>query len=308
MNSKKNHFDLIIIGGGAAGLSAALWADELGLAALLLEKETEFGGQLRRVYNRIENHLGVETENGREMRDIFVRQIEKRSFVRHLAAEVSAVDAENKTVSVGDEQFSARTLIIAAGVRRRKLRVPGEDVFQGKGIIESGKKEAETTVGKTALVVGGGDAALENALILAEYAKKVFLVHRRAEFRGRTEFLERINANRKIEILTETVVERVRGGETVESVETKNVRNGEMRILPIETVLIRIGVAPNTEILRGKINLDSHGYIQTDNRGETSLSGVFAAGDIANPLSPTVSSAVGAGATAVKAIFAFLNV
>jgi thioredoxin reductase (NADPH) len=307
MNREKNHFDLIVIGGGAAGLSAALWADELGLSALLLEKETEFGGQLRRVYNRIENHLGVETENGSEMREIFVRQIEKRGFVRRLAAEVSAIDAENKIVSINGEQFSADFLVIATGVRRRKLNVPGEEFFQGKGIIESGKKEAETAADKTVLIVGGGDAALENALIIAEHAKKVYLVHRRADFRGRTEFVERIKANRKIEILTESVVESIGGAEQVETVEIKKLRNNETRILPVETVLIRIGVAPNTEILRGKVNLDSAGYIETDARGETSVKRVFAAGDVANPLAPTISSAVGMGATAAKAIFAFLN-
>jgi thioredoxin reductase (NADPH) len=307
MNSEKNHFDLIIIGGGPAGLSAALWADELGLAALLLEKETEFGGQLRRVYNRIENHLGVETENGREMRDIFVRQIEKRGFVKRLAAEVFEIDAENKTVSLGGKQFSADFLVIATGVRRRKLDVPGEELFQGKGIIESGKKESETAAGKTTLIVGGGDAALENALILAEHAKKVYLAHRRADFRGRTEFLERINANRKIEILTETVVERIGGNERLERVETRNLRNSETRILSVETVLIRIGVTPNTEVLRGKVKLDDAGYVEIDSCGETSVKRVFAAGDVANPLAPTVSSAIGMGATAAKTIFARLT-
>jgi thioredoxin reductase (NADPH) len=307
MDSDRKKFDVIVIGGGAAGLSAALWTNELGLSTLLLEKETEFGGQLRRVYNRIENHLGVEAENGREMRDIFVRQAEKRDYVRRLRAEVSSIDAENKVVSLGDEHFSAKSLIIATGVRRRMLGVAGEEFFQGRGIIESGKKEAETVADKTALIVGGGDAALENALILAEHAKKVFVAHRRANFRGRKEFLERIAANRKIEILTETVVERIIGGERVESVETRNLQNGETRILRVETVLIRIGVAPNTEILLGKVNLDTAGYIEIDACGETSVKGIFAVGDVANSIAQTISSAVGMGATAAKAISAGLN-
>lgn len=307
MNSDRKNFDVIVIGGGAAGLSAALWTNELGLSTLLLEKEREFGGQLRRVYNRIENHLGIEAENGREMRDIFVQQTVKRDFVRRLRAEVSAIDAKNKIVWLGDERFSAKSLIIATGVRRRTLGVEGEDFFQGRGIIESGKKEAETVTNKTVLIVGGGDAALENALILAEHAKKVYVTHRRANFRGRKEFLEQIAANRKIEILTETIVERIIGGEQVEQIETRNLRGGETRVLPVEAILIRIGVAPNTEILRGKVALDDEGYIKIDARGETSVKSLFAAGDVANPVAPTISGAVGAGATAAKAILALLN-
>lgn len=307
MSDEQRNFDVIVIGGGASGLSAALWADELGLSTLLLEKDAEFGGQLRRVYNRIENHLGVETRDGREMRDMFVRQIEKRGFIRRLAAEVSAIDAENKIVSLGDTRFSAKALVIAAGVRRRKLGVAGEDFFQGKGIIESGKKEVAAAAGKTALVVGGGDAALENALILAERAKKVYLVHRRHDFRGRLEFLEQVQSNRKIEILTETAVERIGGNERLERVETKNYRSGELRSLTADVVLIRIGVTPNTEILSGKLDLDIGGYVIVDGNCETSTKSVFAVGDIANPHAPTLSGAVGMGATAVKMIFGLLN-
>lgn len=307
MHGNRKRFDVIVIGGGAAGLSAALWTDELGLSTLLLEKETEFGGQLRRVYNPIKNHLGIETANGSEMRDVFVKQIEKRGFLRRLAVKVSAVDAENKIVSLDDERFSAKALVIATGVRRRSLGVAGEELFQGKGIIESGKKDAETVAGKTVLVVGGGDAALENALILAEQAEKVYLAHRRADFRGRTEFLERIRGNRKIEILIETVIQRIGGVERVERAETKNLRSGETRILPVEAVLIRAGVEPNSEILRGKTELDADGYVKIDSRCATSVTGIFAVGDVANPLAPTVSGAVGMGATAAKAIFALLK-
>ncbi|MDQ3131280.1 MAG: NAD(P)/FAD-dependent oxidoreductase [Acidobacteriota bacterium] len=301
-------FDVIIIGGGAAGLSAALWCDELGLSCLLLEAEAEFGGQLLRVYNRIENHLGIEARNGRYLRDCFVRQTENRGFIRRLETKVSQIDAENKNITLPDgEELSAKTLIIATGVRRRKLNVEGEEFFRGRGIIESGKKDAAAVAGKTVLIVGGGDAALENALILAETAKKVYLAHRRRNFRGRTEFLEKILPHPKIKIFTESAVRRIVGGESIEAVEIQNLKNNEIQNLPIEVVLIRIGVAPNSEIVRGKVDLDADGYIKINSNCETSVKRIFAVGDVANPLAPTVSSAVGTGATAAKAISALLN-
>jgi thioredoxin reductase (NADPH) len=317
MKERKNEFDVIIIGGGAAGLSAGLWCDELGLSALLLEKRAEFGGQLLRVYNKIENHLGARAENGRQLRDLFVRQTEKRRFAKYLQAEVSNVDTENKIVVLQNgDGFSAKALIVATGVRRRKLGVKGEDFFIGKGIIESGKKDGDSVVGKTVLVVGGGDAALENALILAETARRVFLVHRRKNFRARKDFLEKVLRNTKIEIFTEFVVQQITGGEPinkmekvekVEKVEIQNLKNGESQNLSVEAVLIRIGVEPNTENFREKLELDAGGYIKIDGKCETSAKGVYAVGDVANPLAPTVSSAVGTGATAAKAIFALLN-
>ena len=303
MSEDKKKYDVIIIGGGAAGLSAALWCDELGLSCLLLEAEAEFGGQLLRVYSRIENHLGSEANNGRHLRDCFVRQVENRGFTRRLQTKVSRIDAENKKITLPDgEEFSAKNLIIATGVRRRKLNVEGEDFFRGRGIIESGKKDAAAVVGKNVLIVGGGDAALENALILAETAKKVYLAHRRKDFRGRAEFLEKVLRHPKIKIFIESAVRRIAGKELIETVEIQNLKNGETQSMPVEAVLIRIGVAPNTEILSGKVNLDSDGYIKIDSNCETSVKGVFAVGDVANPLAPTVSSAVGTGATAAKVI------
>jgi thioredoxin reductase (NADPH) len=297
-------FDAIIIGGGAAGLSAALWCDELGLKTLLLEAESEPGGQLLRVYNPIKNHLGAETENGRQLSDKFVRQIKKRNFALRLESRVSFVDLKSKTVSLdGGDRFSAKSLIIATGVRRRKLNVAGESEFQNRGIIESGKRDQRFVAGKNVLIVGGGDAALENASILSETAERVFLVHRRENFRARREFVEKALSNPKIKVLTETIIEEIIGAETVEAVKLKNPATGDSFTLPIEAVLVRIGVEPNSELFRGKLKLDKNGYIEVSATGETSSENVFAIGDIANPLAPTVSSAVGTGATAAKVIF-----
>ncbi len=307
-NQNSQSFDVIIIGGGAAGISAAMWCDELGLKALLLESETELGGQLLRVFNPIKNHLGVESENGRALLDIFVSQVTERKFTIHYKSEITKVDLKAKTVFLKNgETFSSQALVIATGVRRRKLGVKGEDKFKGRGIIESGKRDQALVKGKSVCIVGGGDAALENALILSKTAAHIFLVHRSKNFRARSEFTEKVLTNEKVKVLTETVVTKTIGREKLEALELQNLKTTEIFTLPIEALLIRIGVEPNIELFQGNLNLDKNGYIEIDGNCETNVENVFAIGDVANPFAPTVSSAVGMGATAAKVIFHNLN-
>lgn len=307
-NLSATNFDVIVIGGGAAGLSAAVWCAELNLKTLLLEKKAELGGQLLWIHNQIKNHLGIETENGRVLRDIFVGQAGNYNFKICLNAEIFKVDLASKTIFFENgKDISAHAIIFAAGVRRRKLNVEGEEEFQNRGIIESGKRDAQLANGKNALVIGGGDAALENALILSKTALSVTLVHRQANFSARFQFLERARNNPKIKILTDTTLEKIVGSEQVEAVELKNLSKNKRQILAAEAVLIRIGVEPNTSALRGEIDLDEQGYMKINCNCETNVTNIFAVGDVANPLSPTISSAVGMGATAAKVIFARLN-
>jgi thioredoxin reductase (NADPH) len=308
LNQTRTEFDVVIIGGGVAGLSTALWCDELRLSALVLEEKTELGGQLLRVYNEIKNYLGREAKNGLELRDAFLKQLENRNFELRLQARIGKFDLKKKELFLAEGTlFSARAMVIATGVRRRKLNIEGEEEFAGRGIIESGKKNADFVAGKRVLIAGGGDAAFENALILAVKAEKVTLVHRRRDFRAREEFVLQIKKNPKIEILTETAVRKISGNKRVESVELENSRTGERRILPVDSVLIRIGVEPNTRIFRRKLKLDENGYIEINRNCKTSVEGIFAVGDVANPLSPTIASAAGMGATAAKSIFSLLN-
>lgn len=302
------NYDVIIIGGGAAGLSAALWCDELGLNALLLEKNTELGGQLLRVYNPITNHLGINSRNGRELRDVFLGQLENRRFISSLRSEIKQIDFEKKIIALeSGEEFSAKFIIIATGVKRGKLNVEGEEKFKEKGIIESGSRDADLVKDKSVGVVGGGDAAFENALILAEKALNVILVHRGRDFRARPEFVEQAANNQKIKILTETVLQKLVGAENIEAIELKDLKTKKNFTVEVQAVIFRIGVEPNTELLRGRIELDEKGYIKINQNCSTDVKGVYAVGDVANPLAPTVSSAVGMGATAVKTIYARMN-
>jgi thioredoxin reductase (NADPH) len=308
MTAKTNTSDVIIIGGGPAGLSAAQWCRDLGLTAVLLEKSSEFGGQLLHIHKPIVNYLGLKSDYGLELRDKFLAATNHLKFTRVFNAEISSFDLREKTIRLADRtEFLSNAIIIATGVRRRKLGVEGEDRFIGKGILESGSKERENTRNKRVVIVGGGDAALENALILSQYAAAVTVVHRRAEFTARTEFLERASRAANIELVVGTIVRRIVGNDVVEAIEiaADNSEKSELRLA--DQILIRIGVQPNTELFSGQIELDPAGYVIVDRNCETSASRVFAAGDVANPVAPTISTAVGTGAIAVKAAFARID-
>lgn len=300
--------DVIIIGAGPAGLSAALWCDELGLDTLVIEQGTEVGGQLLRVYNPIENYLGVSASNGRELRDVFAAQVEEKEFDLWTEAEIESVDLKSKRVRLrSGEELQTIALIIATGVRRRRLGVPGESEFAGRGVLESGRLERDAVAGEDVLVVGGGDAAAENALLLADTCATVTLVHRGKSLSARPEFAERIKSDHRITVFTETTLRAILGGERVESVEMLRAGALKSMRMAVRGVIVRVGVEPNTELFRGQLHTDERGYVVVTGEQETSAEMVFAVGDVSNPLAPTISGATGAGATAAKVIASRLS-
>ncbi|MDT5059684.1 MAG: thioredoxin reductase [Acidobacteriota bacterium] len=301
--------DVIIIGAGAAGLSAALWCDELGLDTLVLEQSAEIGGQLLSVYNPIENYLGARVGNGREMRDLFAEQVKDSEFDLWTDVEIESVNLSARRVALrSGEELQAISLIIATGVRRKRLGIPGEVELMGRGVMESGTRDRDRFAGKDVCVVGGGDAAAENALLLAEVCPTVTLVHRGKKLRARTEFVERLRGEHCITVFTDSVVRRIIGETEVEGVEI--MRGGAIKSfeMAVRGVLVRIGVEPSTELFRDQLHVDERGYIVVTGEQETSVGNVFAVGDVSNPLAPTISGACGAGATAAKVIAARLKV
>jgi thioredoxin reductase (NADPH) len=285
-----------------------LWCDDLGLDTLVLEQHSEVGGQLLSVYNRIENYLGVRARDGREMRDLFANQVEDAEFDLWTDAEIERVDLKSKRIALrSGEELQSITLILATGVRRRRLGIPGEMELAGHGVMESGARDRDTLAGKDVCVVGGGDAAAENALLLAEICPTVTLVHRGQKLRARQEFVERLRAEHCITVFKESVVRRIIGETEVEGVEI--MRTGALKPfqMAVKGVLVRIGVEPNTELFSEQLHMDERGYIIVTGEQETSVGNVFAIGDVSNPLAPTISGATGAGATAAKVIGARLN-
>ena len=300
--------DVIIIGAGPAGLSTAFWCDELGLDTLLLEQAEDIGGQLHRIYNPINNYLGIKARNGKELLERFAEDNLNVDFDLWTQTAITSVDLKAKRVSLASgEDLQSIALVIATGVRPRELGIPGEKEFVGKGMIESGARDGKLFAGQDVCVVGGGDAAVENALLLAEVCATVTLVHRGKKLRARREFTERLQSQHCITVFTESVLTRIMGQDRVEAVEIHRKQGLKPFQLAVRGVLIRIGVEPNTELFRDQLETDEKRYVVVNSQQETNVPMVFAVGDVSNPVAPTISSATGAGATAAKVIASRLN-
>lgn len=306
MDKSSAKYDVVIIGGGPAGMAAALWCSDLGLDPILIEGTPELGGQLVKIHGPIDNYIGLRTANGREMRDVFSGQLDAAATARSNTL-VKSVDLAAMSVRLADGSvITGRSIFIAAGVRRRKLGITGEGEFAGRGVLESGAASRDLVQGKRVVVVGGGDAAFENALILAEKASSVTLLHRTLNFSAREEFISKAAENEKIEIIGNIQLSAIIGDAAVNAVEYRSLTTLETATILADAVVIRIGVEPNSGILPPEIELDARGYVVTDRTCMTNVPYVFAIGDIANPNAPTISGAAGDAATAAKAAYRLL--
>jgi thioredoxin reductase (NADPH) len=290
--------DLVVVGGGPAGISAAIWAHTLHLRYAVLDAGATPGGQLHRVYNTIVDYPGVEPGDGSALAGRFAAHLDRLGVEVRSGSRVAAVDVAARAVEVDGARLDAAYLLLATGVRRRRLGVPGEAEFVGRGVSPSASKFAHLFRGRRVLVVGGGDAALEEALILADGCERVTLAHRSDRFRGRDDFRERVEAHPRIDVLVGAELEAIEGeGE----VERARLRVGSTSsVLDVAGVFICVGVEPATDLVAGQLDLDERGFVRVDATQRTSADGVYAAGDVCSGSSWTIAAAVGEGAAAVK--------
>jgi len=304
---KAKSYEVIIIGGGPAGLTAGLYTSRARLSTLLIESGL-FGGQMTTT-EMIENYPGFpQGITGDELSRLMEEQA-KRFGMETVNEEVAEVRLESnlKHVRTSESNYLCETLILCMGTEYRKLGVPGEKEFTGKGISYCATCDGAFFKDSQIMVVGGGDSALTEALFLTKFVKELNIIHRRDALRGTKIYQERAFANPKIKFLWNSVVQEIKGDTVVRSIIVKNVKSGEVKEFETDGVFLFVGISPRTQFLKGLVEMDEGGYILTNDRCESSVKGIFAAGDCRKKLLRQVTTAVGDGATAAFAVEKYLE-
>ncbi len=304
---EKGLYDVVIIGGGPAGLTAGLYTSRARLKTLLIESGI-FGGQMMTT-EQIENYPGFPQGVSGEALSRLMEEQAKRFGMETINDEVLEVSIENerKKVKTYGGDYFCRALIICTGTEYRKLGVPGEEEFKGKGISYCATCDGAFFKDSRIVVVGGGDSALTEALFLTKFVKELTIIHRRDALRATKIYQERAMSHPKIKFLWNSVVEEIKGDDVVRSVVVKNVKTGEMTEMEVEGAFLFIGLMPRTQFLKDLVQMDREGYILTNENCETSLKGIFAAGDCRKKLLRQISTSVGDGATAAVAAEKYLE-
>lgn len=292
-------YDLVIVGGGPAGLTAGLYASRAKLKAVLIEKKG-LGGQLLNT-EWIEDYPGFERIKGVELAQRMENQVRKLG----LQIEIDGVRCVKrhgikKLVQMeSGREILAKAVIVTAGGEPRKLGVPGEEEFTGRGVSYCAICDGAFFQGQDIAVVGGGDSAIEEALFLTRYANKVHVIHRRSAFRAQSVLMDRARDNPKIQFHRDTTVEAIHGSDGVEYITVR--RDGRQQRLDVTGVFVFIGFIPNTDLFCGHVEHDQYGYVITDSNMATSVRGIYAAGDIRSQITHQITTAVGDGTTATIA-------
>jgi thioredoxin reductase (NADPH) len=285
-------WDVLIIGGGPAGLAAALYSARAMRKTLVLEKEMP-GGQIATT-SEVEDYPGVLMTTGPELSMQLMEHAQHFGAQVEIGEQVTQVKLDGKIKKVRTESgrtFTSRTVILATGAEPRTLGVPGEDKLRGRGVSYCAVCDGPFFRNRPVAVVGGGDAAFDEALYLTKYASKVYLIHRRDEFRAQKVLVDRARANEKMEFILDTVVESVNGDSAVSSATLRNLKTGEKRDLELGGLFVYIGNIPSTDLLERYVEIDDSGYIEVDATMATGCPGVYVAGDVRkSPLKQIVTA------------------
>jgi thioredoxin reductase (NADPH) len=295
---KNVDYDLVIIGGGPAGLTAGLYAARARLNVILLEKVVP-GGQVVTT-DWIENYPGFpEGIGGPDLVQKMTAQVQKFDLKIETNAVVSMDLSEPiKKITLSDREITTHAIIIASGASPKKLGVPGEDTFYGKGVSSCATCDGPFFKDSVVAAVGGGDTAVQESLFLTKFAKKVYLIHRRDQLRAEAILQERALANEKIEFLWDSVLTGIQGLTDVEKISVQNLKTGDTKEIAVEGCFIWVGILPNAEFLPEVVALDQYGFIIVDVNMQTSVAGVYAAGDVRSTPLRQIATAVGDAAIA----------
>ncbi len=292
------NYDVIIVGAGPAGLSAAIYAARGGLTTAVFEKAI-IGGQIT-VTSDVENYPGFEDAvDGVELTDRMKKQAERFGAMFY-DEEITAIGLEGlcKLVETGYDKYRAKSIIFCTGAHPRRMNVPGEERLTGRGVSYCATCDGALYRDKIVAVVGGGDSAVEEGMFLTRFAKKVYVIHRRDTLRAQKIIQDRAFANPKMEFVWDTVVQEIRGEGRVSELELYNRKTEKVSVLPVDGIFIYVGILPNNQLLESRVTLDNGGFVVTDENMHTCIPGIYAAGDIRKTVLRQVVTATSDGAIA----------